>query len=278
MRRILHLSDLHYGRADPDLEPPLLAAIEELQADLVVISGDFTQRARRSQFRAARAFLDRIATPVLAVPGNHDTSVHNLYQRFLRPFHRYRTYINPELEPTMEDDEISVVGVNTVNRFSWQRGKFSHHTVVRVCDAFGEESNKLKIAVMHHPLEHGPMIDKRLMRGADRALAALSDCGADVVLSGHLHTASAAPFSAAPGLLFVQAGTGLSTRLRGEVNNFNVLDVDGAQVSVTTWSNESARGAQAFTSGESATYARGARGWERVASHAKISARSAPGR
>ena len=85
------------------------------------------------------------------------------------------------------------------------------------------------------------------------------------MLSGHLHTASAAPFTAAPGLLFVQAGTGLSTRLRGETNNFNLLDVDGPRVSVTTWT--AARddgGTPAFAPGESATYARGRDGWERV--------------
>ena len=277
MRRILHLSDLHYGHSDPELEDPLVATISELMPDLVVISGDFTQRARWSQFRAARVLIDRIEAPVLAVPGNHDTPLDNLYRRFVTPFHRYRKHISPELEPALEDEDMSVVGVNTVNRFSWQRGKISRRTIRRVCDAFDAQQGKLKVVVLHHPLEHGPTVDKRLMRGASRALSELSDCGADVVLSGHLHTASAAPFTAAPGLLFVQAGTGLSTRLRGETNNFNLLDVDGPRVSVTTWT--AARddgGTPAFAPGESATYARGRDGWERVAAEAEFSAGPLP--
>ena len=60
MKRILHLSDLHYGRAREDLEEPLLEVIDRLRPDLVVISGDFTQRARRGQF--ARASRDMLTT------------------------------------------------------------------------------------------------------------------------------------------------------------------------------------------------------------------------
>ncbi|QDC11438.1 metallophosphoesterase [Oceanicola sp. D3] len=269
MRRILHLSDLHYGKADANLEAPLLRAVAKLRPDLVVISGDFTQRARRRQFRQAADFLSRIEAPVLSVPGNHDTPIDNLFRRFITPFHRYKRHINKVLEPCVEDAEMQVVGVNTVNRFSWQRGRFSGRTVRRVCNAFAGRAGKLKVVVVHHPLEHGPTVEKRLMRGASAALSALSDCRADVVLSGHLHTASAAPFTAAPGLLFVQAGTGLSTRLREATNNFNVLDVEGGRVSVTTWG---AQGAE-FEPGDSATYARRAAGWERVAGEAEVSAR-----
>ncbi len=269
MRRILHLSDLHYGRDDAALEEPLLGTIASLRPDLVVISGDFTQRARRRQFAEAAEFVARIEAPVLSVPGNHDTPIDNLWRRFVTPFHRYKAYIDPVLEPSVEDDEMHVVGVNTVNRFSWQRGRFSRRTARRVCNAFAEAGDKLKVVVVHHPLEHGPTVEKRLMRGASAALSALSDCEADVVLSGHLHTASAAPFTAAPGLLFVQAGTGLSTRRRGESNNFNVLDVEAGRVSITTWGADELE----FAPGESATYARGATGWERVAGEAEFSAR-----
>lgn len=263
MRRILHLSDLHYGRDDAELEAPLLEIIGRLRPHLVVISGDFTQRARRRQFQQAAEFIHKIPAKVLAVPGNHDTPLDNPYLRFFRPFHRYRRYINRDLEPRLEDQEMAVVGVNTVNRFAWQRGTFSKRTVRRVCGAFAGRGEKVKIAVLHHPLEHGPGVEKRLMRGASQALRGLADCGADVVLSGHLHTAGAAPFTAEPGLLFVQAGTGLSTRLRGERNTFNLLDIDGGQVRISTWYAERTQGAEpVFRHGENATYQRGPRGWE----------------
>ncbi|KAA2311502.1 metallophosphoesterase [Pseudooceanicola sediminis] len=235
MRRILHLSDLHFGRSTPALETPLLQAIHQLEPDLVVISGDFTQRARVSQFIQAREFVERIEAPVLSVPGNHDTPLDNLFMRFFKPFSRYKRYINRNLEPMFEDSEISVVGVNTVNRFAWQSGKFAERTVQRVCGTFEDASARLRIAVLHHPLEHGPEVDKRPVKGGRKALRGLENCGADVVLSGHLHTASIAPFTAAPGLLCVQAGTGLSTRLRGELNTFNMLVTSPERVVVTTW-------------------------------------------
>lgn len=239
MRRILHVSDLHFGRDRPELLRPLINKINALAPDLVAISGDFTQRARLGQFRAARAFLSRIEPLTLAVPGNHDTPLDNLFVRLMTPWKRYRHYIDGDLEPQWEDDEVALVGVNTVNHWSWQRGKIGRHTVRRVCDAFeGNRGRRMHIAMLHHPLEHGPDVDKRLMRGARAALRRLGECGADVVLSGHLHTWQARPFSEAEGVLFVQAGTSLSTRVRGEPNDFNLLTVEGRRVEVEQWTAE----------------------------------------
>ncbi|MCK0167957.1 metallophosphoesterase [Jannaschia sp. S6380] len=236
MRRVLHVSDLHFGRDRPELLRPLIATINDLAPDLVAISGDFTQRARFGQYRAARAFLARLVPPFLAVPGNHDTPLDNLFVRFLNPWGRYRRYIHPDLQPGWEDAEVAVAGVNTVNRWSWQRGRIGRQTLRRVCGAFaGSDGARMRIAVLHHPLEHGPAVEKRLMRGAGRALAALGECGADIVLSGHLHTWHARPFAEAEGVLFVQAGTGLSTRVRGEPNDFNLLTIDGPSVEVQQW-------------------------------------------
>ena len=233
MTRIVHLSDLHFGRVRADLTRPLLAAIDELKPELVVISGDFTQRARSSQFRAAKAFLERLTAPWLAVPGNHDTPLDNLWIRFTRPWSRYRKYVAEDLEPCWQDDTTRVIGINTVNPFYWQRGLFAGHARRRVATMLGDvKDSHIGIAVMHHPLEHAPTVDKQLMKGSRKALAALSEAGADVALSGHLHTATAAPFEAAPGLLFVQAGTGLSTRVRGEDNSFNLLELSARQVTV----------------------------------------------
>lgn len=235
MIRIAHLSDLHFGRSLPELEEPLLRMVNSLSPDLVVISGDFTQRARRGQFARAREFVARINRPVLAIPGNHDTPLDNLALRMLRPFGRYREAINDDLEPVFEDDRIKAVGVNTVNRFAWQRGRIPGRTIARLCEEFGEAGERLRVAVMHHPLEHGPDVGKSLMDGAGDALEGLRACGADLVLSGHLHLGSAAPFSAVPGVLFVQAGTGLSSRLRGERNMFNLIEGERGWLSIARY-------------------------------------------
>jgi 3',5'-cyclic AMP phosphodiesterase CpdA len=116
MRRIAHLSDLHFGRTDPAVVEALVAELNADPPDLVAVSGDLTMRARRREYRAARAFLDRLRAPVLAVPGNHDITAHWLHERFLDPLGRWRRFIADEPEPVWADDELAVVGVNTASR------------------------------------------------------------------------------------------------------------------------------------------------------------------
>ena len=239
MRRVLHISDLHFGRTREDLLEPLIETINRLAPDVVAFSGDLTQRARESQFEQAAAFIAHLEMPVLAVPGNHDTPIDNPWLRFVKPFARYRRLIDEDLEPEFLDDELALVGVNTVNRFAWQSGKISRRTIRRVCDAFeGQIDGRTHLAMMHHPLEHDPGTEKRLMRGARAAVACLGRCGADVVLSGPLHNAAVAPLTAAPGVLLVQAGTGLSSRLREETNNFNLLHIEPGAIKVERYGAE----------------------------------------
>ncbi len=269
-RRILHISDLHFGRDRPELLDPLISAINAMAPDLVAISGDFTQRARHSQYEAARDFLDRLVPPILAVPGNHDTPLDNLWVRLLRPWSRYRRYIDSEIEPRFDDDEIALVGVNTVNHWSWQRGKIGRHTVARVCDAFeGHKARRMHIAMLHHPLEHLPEVEKRLMRGARNALAQLGECGADMVLSGHLHTWRAEPFADESGVLLVQAGTGLSTRHRDEPNDFNLLTIEGRAVTIERFI--APFGETTFTPAATARWDKSGGDWREVTGGAALS-------
>ena len=95
MRTIVHLSDLHTGRVDPAILGPLTAAIGDAQPHLVVFSGDLTQRATRTQFREARAFLDNLTAPYLVIPGNHDVPLWNVARRFLTPLARYKRFVTP---------------------------------------------------------------------------------------------------------------------------------------------------------------------------------------
>lgn len=261
MTRLVHLSDLHFGRVDARLVAPLARAVNALRPRLVVISGDLTQRARRWQFREARAFIDRIEAPVLAVPGNHDTPLDNLAVRLLRPWHRYRQHISDELEPVFRDDAMIVAGGKTVNRFAWQRGRMSERRVARLGAAFAEAGDRLCLAVLHHPLEHLPGTAKPPARGAEGALAKLVEAGVHIVLSGHIHTAHVQPFSRTPAMLFVQAGTGLSDRLRGVRNSFNILDIAPPKVSL---SHVEADGNARFSVTEQRVFARTTGAWREL--------------
>lgn len=263
MRRLVHLSDLHFGRDRPDLLPGLIDAVNACDPDLVAISGDFTQRARDDQFRAARGFIDALSAPVISVPGNHDIPLYNPFMRLFLPWRRYRRWIAQDLEPVYEDDHMIVVGVNTANPLAWQSGWFSAENIDRVARLFHGERQRMRVVMVHHPLQHLPDEPKKLMRGADTALITLAACGADVVLSGHLHSWSAGAFAQSDGrraMVQVQAGTGLSTRLRGEQNDFNLLTLEEGQLHVQRMVVED--GATQFRAQQERLFALRPGGWQ----------------
>lgn len=227
MTRIVHVSDLHFGRIDPALVEPLIAAVNAAGADAVAVSGDLTQRARPGQFREARAFLDRIEAPLVVVPGNHDVPLFNPFLRLTSPFSRYRTLIDSTLEPVQEVEGAVLVGLNTVDPYRHQRGCIGERSMARACGAFAAgPRGRWNIVVAHHPFEQAPGTRKKLMRGAGPAVARLAGCGTHVVLSGHLHAWRAEPFiqtRAGRRMIQIHAGTGLSRRLRNEPNDFCIL-------------------------------------------------------
>jgi 3',5'-cyclic AMP phosphodiesterase CpdA len=245
MRTIVHLSDLHFGRVDPALLDPLVAAVAAASPDVVVVSGDLTQRARKAQFAQARAFLDRLPRPRVVVPGNHDIPYYNVLKRFLAPLDNFRALICDDVEPAFIDEEIAVLGVNTARSLTFKHGRINAGQVARIRERLASvPASVTRIVVTHHPFDPPQDADpsERLGR-ADMAMPALAALGVDVLLSGHLHathvsnTARRYPI---PGFaaLAVQAGTATSTRGRGEVNAFNVLRiadprVDAPRIDVT---------------------------------------------
>ena len=131
MRTLAHLSDLHFGRIGRGVLDALHRRLWQVKPDLVVVSGDLTQRARARQFRAARAFLDTLPTPQLVVPGNHDVPLYNVFARFLAPLAGYRRFVADEVDPSFVDDEIAVVGINTARSFTWKGGGVSEAQLAR---------------------------------------------------------------------------------------------------------------------------------------------------
>ncbi|MBL3586407.1 metallophosphoesterase [Rhodovulum sulfidophilum] len=235
MIRIAHISDLHFGRTAPELLDPLIGALNAAGADLVAVTGDLTQRARDSQFRAARAFLNRLDPPWISVPGNHDVPLDNPWLRLLRPYARYRRHVSADLAPRARIGALTVQGFNTVDPLRWQRGKVRRRDLDQACQAFAEAPGP-RLAMAHHPFEQAPGTPKSLMKHAGPSLEALARCGADIVLSGHLHRWRAEPFltrEAGRRVLQVHVGTGLSTRLRGQENDFALLAIEGDQIELT---------------------------------------------
>ena len=265
MRTIVHLSDLHFGRLDRRIVAPLITAIGEVAPDLVTISGDFTQRARASQFAEARGFLQALPSPRLVVPGNHDVPLYDLATRFLRPFARYRRFIAADLEPMFVDPEIVVLGLNSARSFTFGRGRLNAGQIRTAADRLrAVPPNVVKIVVTHHPFDLPDDYDpKHLVGRAKMAMAGLASVGADLFLAGHLHVSHIGRTAEryqieGHSALVVQAGT-LSTRQRGEASSFNVLRVNHPHISVErrTWDD----GRQTFVEASHRRFRHTGDGW-----------------
>jgi len=239
MRTLIHLSDLHFGRINDGLIPPLIDTIAQVQPDLIAVSGDLTQRARTEQFQAAQAFLRALPFPQIIVPGNHDVPLYNVYARFLQGLKRYRRYITADLEPFYADPEIAVLGLNTARSLTFKGGRVNPrqiaHILERLCP-LGHDV--LKIIVTHHPFDLPEQYPNHALVGHARmALERLAPYGIDLFLAGHLHVSHAGPATLRfktnrSSALFIQAGTATSTRGRGEANAFNVIYIDQPDIAV----------------------------------------------
>lgn len=239
MRTILHLSDLHFGRVDKFLLKPLISFAEAIEPNLVIVSGDLTQRARSAEFKEARGFLDALPSPQIVVPGNHDVPLYNVLARFARPLTKYRRYITDDLEPFYADDEIAALGLNTARSLTFKHGRLGHEQIARIESKMCSVSEPMtKILVTHHPFDFPQNSHHQVLVGrAHRAMRTVARCGVDVILSGHLHVShighAAERFQVhGRSTLIVQAGTATSVRARGEPNAFNVLRVDKSRLTV----------------------------------------------
>lgn len=225
---VIHLSDIHFGAHVDDLAESLLADIVGRRPDLVVVSGDLTQRARRDQFAQAQAFLERLPTPVLAVVGNHDLPLFDLPRRVFTPTRRYQRYVTANLDPVVTLPDLVAVGLDTMPAWRWKAGHVSRRQADLAELAFGRGPVQAwRLLVTHHPV-----LPAELSGFAGRGLLvdACARTGVAVLLSGHTHTASVDLVTL--GLeddrrqaLAVVAGTAVSRRTRGTMNAYVVLDL-----------------------------------------------------
>jgi len=257
MARLVHLSDLHFGAHDDDLVEAVEQSIDALKPDLVVVSGDFTQRARTEQFKDACRFLERLREgghEVLGVPGNHDVPLYDVLRRFLSPLTRYRRFIDETLCPFIELPGVAVLGINTARSLTFKDGRISEEQVKFIRETFSRTDPDItRVLVTHHPLFAVPVGDdiERAVGRQELALDAIEEAGVDVLLAGHAHHASTHDASdlvtRSGGALVVQAGTATSTRVREQEQSFNTIDIDGSRVTVTVnaWTGEAFKPADA---------------------------------
>jgi 3',5'-cyclic AMP phosphodiesterase CpdA len=227
MTVLLHISDTHFGTEQPQVLEALVTLSLQQRPDVVVLSGDITQRASTAQFSAARQFTDRLGAPVLAIPGNHDIPLFNVITRFIKPYARYGVAFGVDLEPVYSSNDLLVIGVNTTRRYRHIHGELSDVQINRVEALLGSaRAEQLCLVVVHQPVAVLRAEDAHnLLRGRSQALQRWATAGADLVLGGHIHLpyAMRVPDVQRP-LWVVQAGTAVSRRVRpGVPNSVNVI-------------------------------------------------------
>ncbi len=261
MNLVAHISDLHFGRERPEVLTVLLKDLAQLQPDLLIISGDLTQRAKPGEFLAAARFLKNLEWPYLIVPGNHDLAAYNLVERFYYPWRKWRQFVSTELEPLVAGEGLIAAGINTARKWGsaldWSRGHISASQTGAVIERLGTRSDpRLRLLVAHHPFWLPEEQEYRhLIGGRDAALQKLSRAGIDIILSGHVHLAYTRVLE---GIIISHAGTTTSDRLLpGHPNSYNLIRGDRRSLSIDmmVWNGS------AFTRQESRTYKHDETGW-----------------
>jgi len=273
MRRVVHISDLHFGHNDPTLLDPLRDAIARIDPHVVIVSGDLVEHATDEEFRAAQAFLRLLPCPQIVVPGNHDLPFWNLARRVLEGLRKYRRYITSDPSPEYVDDEIAIVGADSAHLFPVKGGTVTSFQLKGLVNRFSSfPTGLVRILVTHHPFDLPDPANPHLLMGhARRSVARLAPV-VDVLAAGHIHVSSVGSTSAryntaGHSMVYVQAGTAISSRYKGEANAFNLLrigrgEAQQKQVIVDRYAWVNAR--SSFVPVGSAEFLLGKEGWAQV--------------
>ena len=254
---LLQISDTHFGTERPPVAAALVAFSRQLAPDVVVLSGDITQRARRAQFAAAQAFVAAIAPArLLAIPGNHDIPLFDVLTRLFNPYREHRRVFGDDLEPEIHSADLLAVCVNTTRAYRHKRGQVSRAQIARVVERLrAAEPAQLRIVVVHQPVAVERGRDAHdLLLGAELAVREWSAAGADLILGGHIHLPYVLPLhdrfdGLARKVWAVQAGTAVSARIRHEAgNSVNVVRYDARHLvprraSIERWDYRDSSGA-----------------------------------
>lgn len=238
--KLIHISDVHFGREDREALEQVVGFMSRVKPDAVIFAGDITQKGRRSEFEAAREWLQGLNFPVIAAPGNHDTPLINMTARVLKPFARYEKYMEGmdgvDRLIELRDGAVRIVAINSARgvqgRLNWADGVIDLEDLeAGLALLAGGPEDAWRLLICHHPLDEPGMsqVSVATKRGGD-ALKLCAKAHVDAILTGHIHDAFAHAITNVRRPM-VQMGSGtLSTRLRGTPPSFCVLQMENGRL------------------------------------------------
>lgn len=231
---VAHISDLHFGRiANAEVVSALVADVAAHDPDLVVVSGDLTQRARHRELKGAVALLDSLPSPQVVIPGNHDVFAWWFpVRRLLSPLARYDKYVGREAALSWSGPDAAVLAVNDAIGHTVKGGRFTDRDIDAV-RGFGRahEGARHKLLVVHHQIAPSHLTGRGdVARGSGRLLKAAVEVGFDCILDGHVHV-STVRLLEAQGRSILHCTSGTTTSDRGRFadtgqNGYSLISLD----------------------------------------------------
>lgn len=239
---LMHISDLHAGRPfDARLAVRLVDEAHALRPDLLIVSGDFVQRADFPwQWRTIQTLLRELPQPMLVVPGNHDVPLFHVFQRLFRPLDIYKREVSPEINPVFARPGLTVVGGNSAHGWTVDGGYVNAQQRRTMAQIFAKQpAGTCKVAVLHHHLISPPGHHSRSpIRNAKKVLDMLDEAGVELLLCGHLHrsyvgTTLDIRADLHQGTIICQSGTTTSRRGKGAEhgkNSYNLIRISDGHI------------------------------------------------
>jgi len=236
MKTIMHISDLHFGTETKGMLELIMHDVKSLKPDLIVASGDFTQRAFAHQFKKADHFLKLFeGKNILCVPGNHDISYINPFERFFNTFKKYKKYIHHDINPKINSDKLAILGINTVSPFKSIVGTVTEDQLNTIIHFFQNlPADTVRIVVMHHNLIHSRR--HKIISNAEQLIHTMAFVKVNIILSGHLHYACFEQIRRdyfQHNMYVVTAGTAVSKRVRRGQNSYNIVSINSDHFKIT---------------------------------------------
>ncbi len=182
--------------------------------DVLALTGDVVNISTRSEFAAARRWLERLAPPgrLMLVPGNHDRYVRDAERAGLAklgPWVAGRADAAGTAFPTVRYvGNVALIGVDSTWPAPWREasGTVGADQLERLRHLLANSAAKgfCRIVLIHHPpLSELASRPRKALKDADRLQEVLVEQGAEAVLYGHNHEWAHRPLETRTGIAHI---------------------------------------------------------------------------